>query len=97
MALKFLPEALQSDAAALARLRREAKSAASLDHPFICKVYEVGETGDGRAFIAMEYVDGETLAARLEREPLSPKDGVRIALEIAEALSKASTGSSIVI
>ena len=89
MALKFLPEALQSDAAALARLRREAKSAASLDHPFICKVYEVGETSDGRAFIAMEYVDGETLAARLEREPLSPKDGVRIALEIAEALSKA--------
>ena len=89
VALKFLPEALQSDASALARLRREAKSAASLDHPYICKVYEVGETDDGRAFIAMEYVDGETLADRLEREPVSPKDGVRIALEIAEGLSKA--------
>ena len=89
VALKFLPEALQSDASALARLRREAKSAASLDHPFICKVYEVGETDDGRAFIVMEYVDGETLSEQLEREPVSPKDGVRIALEIAEGLSKA--------
>lgn len=89
VALKFLPEALQSDASALARLRREAKSAASLDHPYICKVYEVGESDDGRAFIAMEYVDGETLAERLEREPLSAKTSVRLAREIAEALGKA--------
>jgi len=93
VALKFLPEALQSDATALARLRREAKSAAALDHPYICKVYETGETEDGRAFIAMEYVEGETLASRLERERPSLIDALRIGLEVAEALEKAHARS----
>ena len=89
VALKFLPEALQTDATALARLRREAKSAAALDHPYICKVYDTGETEDGRAFIAMEYVEGETLASRLERERPSLIEALRIGLEVVEALEKA--------
>ena len=89
VALKFLAEGLQNDATALARLRREAKSAAALDHPYICKVYDTGETEDGRAFIAMEYVEGETLASRLERERLSLTEALRIAVEVAEALEKA--------
>ena len=89
VALKFLPEALQSDPTALARLRREAKSAAALDHPYICKVYEVGESEDGRAFIAMEYVAGETLAARMEREPLHLIEALGVAVEMVEALVKA--------
>ena len=58
VALKFLPEAIQTDFAAIARLRREAKSATAVDHPFICKVYEVGETDDGRAFIARDTLLG---------------------------------------
>ncbi len=86
VALKFLAEGLQIDATALARLRREARSAAALDHPYICKVYDTGETEDGRAFIAMEYVDGETLASRLARERLSLTEALRIAVEVAEAL-----------
>jgi serine/threonine protein kinase len=90
VALKFLASGLQNDATALARLRREAKSAAALDHPYICKVYDFGETdGDARAFIAMEYVDGETLAIRLERERPSLREALRIAVEVAEALEKA--------
>ena len=89
VALKFLPEALQSDATALTRLRREAKAAAALDHPYICKVYELGETEDGRAFIAMEYVEGETLASRMERDPLSLRDALHAACEMAEALEAA--------
>jgi len=92
VALKFLPAALQADSAALARLRREAKAAAGLDHPFICKVYEVDEMDDGRVFIAMEYVQGETVASLIERGRLPLKQALRIAVEIAEVLGKAHQG-----
>ena len=92
VALKFLPEALQNDATALARLRREAKAAAALDHPYVCKVYEVGETDDGRAFIAMEYVQGETVARLVARDRLPLKQALRVLVEIAEALDKAHQG-----
>ncbi len=78
VALKFLADWLHNDATALARLRREAKSAAALDHPYICKVYDTSETEDGRAFIAMEYVDGEPLASRLERERPLLTEALRI-------------------
>jgi len=92
VALKFLPQALQTDSAALACLRREAKAAAGLDHPFICKVYEVDEMDDGRVFLAMEYVQGETVGSLLERGRLSLKQALRIAVEIAEVLDRAHQG-----
>ena len=94
VALKFSTDRLQNDATALARLRREAKSAAALDHPYICKVYDTGETDDGRAFIAMEYVEGETLLSRLERERPSHPEALRIAVEVVEALEKAHERTS---
>ena len=91
VALKFLPEGQAPDETARRRLLREANAAARLDHPFITKVYEVGEgapaAGDaGIPFIAMELVEGETLKARLARAPLPMADALRIASEIAEAL-----------
>ena len=90
VALKFLSDELQQDTRARRRFLREAKAAAALDHPYICKIYETGEA-DGRPFIAMEYVRGETLAARLAGEPLplSLSDALHIATEVAEALETA--------
>ena len=88
VALKFLPEGQVPDETSRRRLLREANAAARLDHPFITKVYEVGQ-GDaapGIPFIAMELVEGETLRERLTRGPLSTPDAVRVASEIADAL-----------
>jgi serine/threonine protein kinase len=62
VAVKLLPVSIEADAVARERLRSEALAAAALDHPFICKVYEIGDAG-GRVFIVMEYVEGETLHA----------------------------------
>ena len=88
VALKFLPDELEGDSRTRDRFVREAKSAAALDHPFICKIYEAGEW-HGKAFIAMEYIEGQTLQDRIEQEPVSLKDSIRITLEIAEALENA--------
>ncbi|MFC1559213.1 protein kinase [Gemmatimonadota bacterium] len=88
VALKFLPEHLQQDSTSRERFLREARSAAALDHPFICKIYEVGEEGD-TSFIAMEYVPGNTLQEMLLDGPLPLLEGIRTAAEIAEALEKA--------
>lgn len=88
VALKFLPEEANKDSAARTRFLREAKSAAALDDPFICKIYETGEV-DGRPFIAMEYVEGESLRSRLDRSPMPLAEAVATAVEIAEALGVA--------
>ena len=88
VAIKFLSELLESDETSRERLRREARSAAALDHPYICKVFEIAEI-DGRTGIVMEHVSGETLHARLLRSPLSPKEALHIVLEVAEALEEA--------
>jgi tetratricopeptide (TPR) repeat protein/tRNA A-37 threonylcarbamoyl transferase component Bud32 len=88
VALKFLPNELENDPRMKERFIREAKSAAALDHPFICKIYETG-TYEGKGFIAMEYVEGETLKDRMERERILLKDAIRITLEIGEALENA--------
>ena len=88
VAVKFLAEALEADATARERLHREARSAAALDHPYVCKIYELTDL-DGRTGIVMEHVAGETLQARLRRAPLSPREALEIAGEVAEALEAA--------
>jgi tetratricopeptide (TPR) repeat protein/predicted Ser/Thr protein kinase len=87
VAIKFLSDPLQNGAPR--RLLREARASAGLDHSGICAVYEVGETSDGRAFIVMQYVRGETLERLLERGPMNPVDALRLAARIASALSAA--------
>ena len=88
VAVKILPRASDGDEASRLRLLREAQAAATLDHPNVCAVYEVGEDG-GRSFIAMQFVDGETLADRLARGPIAPHAALRIAEAIADALGAA--------
>ena len=88
VALKFLPEEMQDDPEKRLRFIREARSAAALDHPFICKIYETGES-EGITYIAMEFVEGQTLQDKMKAEPFAIKDALRTALEIAEALEKA--------
>jgi serine/threonine protein kinase len=88
VAIKFLTEALETDPKALERLHREARSAAALDHPFICKIYELTEI-DGRTGIVMEHVSGETLQAMLQRARPSAGRALEIAGEVAEALEEA--------
>jgi serine/threonine protein kinase/tetratricopeptide (TPR) repeat protein len=88
VALKLLAEGLEKDETARRRFMQEARSAAALDHPYICKIYEIGEV-KGKSFLAMEYIGGETLADRLKGRSLPLAETLRIALEIAEALETA--------
>lgn len=74
------------------RLRRfevEARSASSLNHPNVCVIHEIGQTDDGRNFIAMEHIDGETLRRHLSHGPLPPREAIEIAIQIASALTAA--------
>jgi tetratricopeptide (TPR) repeat protein/tRNA A-37 threonylcarbamoyl transferase component Bud32 len=88
VALKFLPPEIETDPHTRERFIHEAKAAAALDHPFICKVYETGESA-GKAYIAMEYVEGQTLKALLEKGPLPLRDALQATLEAAEAIEYA--------
>ena len=88
VALKFLPPEMQRDATAHKRFIREARSAAALDHPYICHINEVGES-NGKDFIVMEYVEGRSLKDRLMQGSLPLEEALPIAIEIAEALEAA--------
>ncbi|HUL75226.1 MAG TPA: protein kinase [Vicinamibacterales bacterium] len=88
VALKVLPAATAEDAVSRKRLLREAQAAATLDHPNICTVYDIGDDG-GHSYIAMQYVEGETLAARMRRRPLDMKTALSIAAQVAAALAEA--------
>jgi TolB-like protein/predicted Ser/Thr protein kinase len=94
VALKFLPPETQRDPEALKRFVREARSAAALDHPYICHINEVAQV-EGRDFIVMEYVDGHALRARIGQGPLPLEETLRIGIEVAEAL-EAAHGKGIV-
>jgi serine/threonine protein kinase len=89
VALKFLPPSLQQDVLAHKRFVREAKSAAAIDHPFICNIHEVSLTEDGRDFIVMEYVEGQTLKDRLDQDQVPIREALQIGSEVAQALEKA--------
>ncbi|MES1211456.1 MAG: serine/threonine-protein kinase, partial [Acidobacteriota bacterium] len=89
VALKLLPPELSHDAVAKARFLQEARAASGLDHPNVCTVYEIGETRDGRLFLAMPWYDGETLRQRLERGPVPPAEAVEMTRQIALGLAKA--------
>jgi serine/threonine protein kinase len=88
VAIKVVHKNALSNPRAEKLLRREAKAAAALDNPFICKVYEVGEE-DGRVFIAMEYIQGETLRQRMTRGIVPVREALNIAREIADGLEEA--------
>ena len=89
VALKILPLNSEIDATANRRFLREARSAAALEHPHICTTHEIGEQ-NGFSYIVMQYLEGETLSAKIKIRNLAPTDALDIAIQIADALTEAS-------
>src|SRR6266516_2795641 len=87
VAIKILPETLAADPQFRERFDREARTISQLDHPNICTLHDVGEH-NGTAYLVMQYLEGETLEARLKKGALPLNDALTIAIQIASALDK---------